>query len=91
MFTEIRIYHEGHRDLSSGFSDFFEELKRLARERRCGFRLVSGGSRDDTCTDFGTTLKKHANAWKILLIDSEGPLVPKSSLSLCKTRKIGLR
>ena len=42
---------------------------------------------NDTCTDFGTALKKHANAWNILLIDSEGPLVPKSSLSLCKTRK----
>jgi hypothetical protein len=84
MFTEIRIYFEGNRLLSSGFSAFFGQLSRLARDRQIKFRLISAGSGSAACRDFGIALKTHGEAWNILLKDSEGPSHENLSTSLCQ-------
>lgn len=78
------IYYEGHNLLKPGFTEFFGELRNSARRRRCSFQLVSGGSREQACRDFGIAIKKHVNAWNILLIDSEGPDTGKLSEILCQ-------
>lgn len=87
MFTEIRIYYEGSRLLRPGFDAFFAALKSRAREKRCSFTLVSGGSGETACRDFGIALKKHPTAWNILLKDSEGPYADNFSVSLCGERQ----
>ena len=84
MVTEIRIYYEGDRLLKAGFNQFFEELRRRAKEQRCSFELISGGSGSTACSDFGLALEAHPNAWNILLKDSEGPLAGNRSESLCR-------
>lgn len=79
MPAEIRIYFEGDKLLKPGFDAFFGELRRQAREKRCGFRLISSKSGEEACHDFETALKENRKAWPILLIDSEGPLGRKST------------
>jgi Domain of unknown function (DUF4276) len=69
--TEIRIYFEGDKSLRPGFRAFFRELEDRARAARCKFNLVSSGG--TAKRDFGIAIRSHANAWNILLIDSEGP------------------
>ncbi len=84
MFTEIRIYYEGDRLLKPGFDEFFRALKSRAKERRCGFRLISG--RATSSNDFGIAIKSHPNAWNILLQDSDGPDTGNLSVSLCQQK-----
>jgi Domain of unknown function (DUF4276) len=67
----------------SGFSQFFDQLRRLARERRCGFQLISGGSGPTACSDFGRALGTHPHAWNILLVDSDAPHRGGLAESLC--------
>ncbi len=81
MFTEIRIYYEGDPLLKSGFRAFFSKLRDAAKERRCGFRLIS--AKGSPCRDFGIAIKSNPDAWNILLKDSEGPDSGRLSLSLC--------
>jgi hypothetical protein len=81
----IRIYYEGSKALKPGFDIFFGEIKELARGKRCEFRLIDGGSRDQTKSDFKTALKDHPDALNVLLIDSEGPLAPDAGKTLCGT------
>jgi hypothetical protein len=74
MPAEIRIYFEGDRLLKPGFDAFFKDLRQCARERRCGFLLISAKSGEQARHDFETSLQTNRDAWSILLIDSEGPL-----------------
>jgi hypothetical protein len=76
--SEIRIYYEGHLRLKPGFHTFFAELRDRARAKRCAFQLISGGSGPAASRDFAIASKQHANAWNILLKDSEGPHNTKS-------------
>lgn len=84
MFTEIRIYYEGSRQLKPGFTKFFAELIGEARERRCPIRLISADGGSDACRDFGIALRTNPDAWNILLMDSEGPQESMFSTSLCR-------
>jgi hypothetical protein len=83
MVKEIRIYYEGDALLKSGFDAFFKEMRALAREKRCGFRLIAAGSGVEASRVFGAALQTHRDAWNILLIDSEGPLGDNGSAALC--------
>ena len=84
MFTEIRIYFEGHPALKPGFSQFFAELREQAKARRCKFELISGGSGPNACKDFAIAGRTHPDSWNILLIDSEGPDTGSLSQTLCR-------
>jgi Domain of unknown function (DUF4276) len=84
VVTEIRIYFEGHEALRPGFNEFFSSLRSHARTRRCGFRVIPGGSGSTACRDFSIALRTHPNAWNILLKDSEGPDTGALSESLCR-------
>ena len=84
MVKEIRIYYEGSRFLRPGFSAFFSELIKSARTRRCAISFVSADGGPEACRDFGIALKSHAEAWNILLRDSEGPHTGNFSAQLCQ-------
>ena len=71
MITEIRLYYEGDKRLTPGFSEFFSELRKAARNNRCGFRLIATGA--TPCEDFGNAIASHPGAWNILLLDSDCP------------------
>ena len=79
---EIRIYFEGAPALKPGFAKFFEELRACARAKGIPFRPVAGGGR--VVQDFGIAIRRHRSAWNILLKDSEGPLAPDASITLCR-------
>ena len=66
---EIRIYFEGHDTLVPGFSSFCEELRERAREKRWHFSLIATGG--TPARDFAIGLRKHPQAFNILLLDSE--------------------
>jgi hypothetical protein len=74
MPAEIRIYFEGHELLKPGFDSFFAEIKKRARERCCGFALISSKSGAEARRDFDLARGANPKARNILLIDSEGPL-----------------
>ena len=67
--AEIRIYFEGHDALRSGFSSFFRELRDLVRVKRWHFTLIATGG--TPTRDFAIGLRKHPQAFNILLLDSE--------------------
>lgn len=71
MMTEIRIYYEGDSCLKPGFHAFFREIVDQARARRCRIELIATGGTPKR--DYDIAIRKHRNAWNILLLDSEGP------------------
>ena len=76
MVTAIQIYYEGHDTLGRGFRKFFAPILWTARQRRISFRLINGGSRENTVSDFLTAVRTSegdADTLDILLVDSEGP------------------
>jgi hypothetical protein len=70
VVTEIRIYFEGHKDLRPGFGSFLGEIKSRARAKRIGCQVIACGG--TAIQDYLIALKKHQEAWNILLKDSEG-------------------
>ena len=80
MVKEVRIYIEGGGDgknskasLREGFSNFFKELKVIARNNQIKWDIVMCGSRNNTFKDFKNAIKAHPNAFVVLLVDSEAP------------------
>ncbi len=71
--NEIRIYVEGDPALREGFSDFLDDVRREAESKKLRLRPILCGGRDQTIEDFLIALRKHQDAWNILLIDSDGP------------------
>ncbi|MCL5105375.1 MAG: DUF4276 family protein [Armatimonadetes bacterium] len=71
MASEIRIYFEGDSKLKRGFNVFFRGLVTSARARQVRWHLVAGGSINDTCDDFSLALRKHPNAFNVLLVDAD--------------------
>lgn len=76
--TEIRIYVEGGGDsadtkqfLREGFSTFLKELNSKAREKCIRWQLVMCGGRVATIDAFRTAIHQHAQAFNVLLVDSE--------------------
>lgn len=82
MVTEIRVYVEGGGDRSDtraaireGFSHFLDPLRQLARERRIQWSITACGSRNAAFEIFRAALERHPDAFLVLLVDSEGPVV----------------
>ncbi|HOX37310.1 MAG TPA: DUF4276 family protein [Candidatus Brocadiia bacterium] len=78
---EIRIYVEGGGDraegkarLRQGFDTFLQEMKSEARKRSVRWQTVACGTRNAAYDAFRTALRDHAEAFNILLVDSEAPV-----------------
>jgi hypothetical protein len=81
MVAEIRVYVEGGGDgqetkarVRRGFSEFFKDVVTRAREKRIGWRVVPCGSRDRTLDAFQIALRRHPDAFNIMLVDAEAPV-----------------
>src|ERR1022692_3454959 len=81
MPREIRIYFEGDKSLKAGFDAFLREIGERADAAQCTLRIVATGGTPER--DFGIALRKHPEAWNILLRDSEGPWNRDLSTALC--------
>ena len=82
MVSEVRIYVErggdqrsGKAAVREGFSKFLLSLREIARERHIHWNSIACGSRNATFDGFGIALRQHADAFNVLLVDSEGPVV----------------
>jgi uncharacterized protein DUF4276 len=82
MVREIRIYVEGGGDRSDtkaaireGFSHFLQPLRQLARDRGLGWSITACGSRNAAFGSFQTARDTHPDAFLVLLVDSEAPVV----------------
>src|SRR5262249_49221009 len=69
ILTEIRIYFEGHPALKSGMDTFLKEIRERGRAKRC--RVLPVATRGTPIQDFVTALRKHPEAWNVLLKDSD--------------------
>jgi len=79
---EIRIYIEGGgndrlswRKIRAGFGEFFDPLRQLARSRRIEWSIIPCGSRNETFEEFRIGLRRHPDAFNVLLVDSESRVV----------------
>src|ERR1022692_4301857 len=81
MPREIRIYFEGDKSLKAGFDAFFGAFRERAGATRCKVRPIATGGTPER--DFDIALRKHPEAWNILLRDSEGPRNRDLSTALC--------
>jgi hypothetical protein len=81
MFTEIRIYYEGHALLQSGFHAFFKDLRVEAAKKRVPVQFIAAYGKP--CRDFNIATTQHPAAWNILLKDREGPDNGDLSIGLC--------
>jgi hypothetical protein len=82
VVKEIRIYVEGGGDRSDtraaireGFNNFLQPLCQLARERRIRWSVTACGGRNSALEIFNTALETHSDAFLVLLVDSEAPVV----------------
>ena len=78
---EIRLYCEGGGDgritkekLRAGFSEFFREVRDLARKKSIGFTVITCGSRRDAFEKFKTARQTYTLAFNVLLVDAEEPV-----------------
>lgn len=81
MVNEVRIYIEGGGEskdtkalLRQGFSSFFKELVQVAQSKKIKWNITLCGSRNNAFRDFKNALVTHADAFVILLVDSEAPV-----------------
>ncbi len=79
---EIRIYIEGGgndrlswRKIRAGFGEFLDPLRQLARSRRIEWSVIPCGSRNETFKEFRIALRRHPEAFNVLLVDSEDRVV----------------
>lgn len=82
MVTEIRIYIEGGGDRSDtralireGFGEFLDSVRQLARKRGIRWSVTACGRRNAAFDAFKTALETHSDAFVILLVDSEAPVM----------------
>jgi len=82
MTTEVRIYVEGGGDgreskaaVRRGFGTFLIQLRDAARDRRIRWQIVACGPRNATLDNFRTAQRTHPDAFNVLLVDAEGPVV----------------
>lgn len=78
---EIRIYAEGggpseetKAGIRRGLGKFLEPLRRLARHRRLGWKIIACGGRGEAFDIFRRALKTHPQAFNVLLVDAEAPV-----------------
>ena len=82
MVTEIRIYIEGGGDsrstkdeLRGGYRVFLRDIYDLASTKRIRCRIVMCGGRNSAFEDFKTAIQSHPQAFNVLLVDAEAPVV----------------
>lgn len=82
MVSEIRIYVEGGGNskdtrarMREGFSGFLRDLVDKARQKRIRWQIIACGARNDAFADFVTALETHPDAFNVLLVDAEGPVL----------------
>jgi hypothetical protein len=82
MIREIRIYIEGGGDRSdtraairTGFSNFLDPLRQLARKRGLRWSITACGSRNEAFRNFNVAVETYTDAFLVLLVDSEAPVV----------------
>ncbi|GAA6619694.1 DUF4276 family protein [Scytonema sp. NUACC26] len=92
MVKEIRLYIEGGGDgkntkalIREGFSNFLQEIVKLARSKKIKWGITVCGSRNNAFRDFKNALKSHPDAINVLLVDAEAP-VKKSPWEHLKNR-----
>jgi hypothetical protein len=93
MVKGIRIYIEGGGDnkdtkarLRKGFRGFFTELVQVACSKKIKWDIILCGSRNNAFRDFKIALAAHPDAFVILLVDSEAPVVKQSPWEHLKSR-----
>lgn len=93
MVKKIRIYIEGGGDrnntkaaIRQGFSQFFQELVQLAQSKKIKWNIIICGSRNDAFRDFNNALTSHPDAFNVLLVDAEAPVVKNSPWEHLKIR-----
>lgn len=81
MVREVRIYIEGggksdtKAAIREGFSNFLQPLCDLARKRGIRWSITACGSRSSAFETFKTALETYSDAFLVLLVDSEVPVV----------------
>jgi hypothetical protein len=86
MVTEMRIYFEGDDALRQGFREFFRELPLPIG---CRVQFIAGGA--TATADFLDGLKRHPDAFNVLLIDSEEPYTDGLFESVCQRQGVSPR
>ena len=71
MVSEIRIYFEGNARLREGFNKLIRPTIEQTSHNRIRFKLIAGGSTEETIKDFTKATSSHKNASIIMLIDSD--------------------
>ena len=75
MVKEIRIYFEGDRTLRPSLGIFLSSLRDKASERGILWEIVACGSANRAFENFRDALNDHPEAWNLLLVDAEEPVV----------------
>jgi len=84
---EVRIYIEGDPQLREGFRRFLQPLYVAAKKRNVKIEPPKlCGSRSDAYKAFQAAMKTHSEAFIVLLVDSEGPVVDRSPWEHLKNR-----
>ncbi|MEG4490226.1 DUF4276 family protein [Microcoleus sp. D3_18_C4] len=93
MVKEIRIYIEGGGEgkntkalLRQGFSSFFKEIVQVVQSKKIKWTITLCGSRNNAFRDFKNAFAAHPDAFVILLVDSESPVVKQSPWEHLKLR-----
>lgn len=75
MVREIRIYFEGDRVLQPAFGDFLGEIRDKARAKKIRWTIIASGTRSRAFLDFQDALIDHPDAFNLLLVDAEEPVL----------------
>jgi len=85
VIAKIRFYLEGGGDckdtrirLRTAFGAFLSEIRERARSRRIGWQIKVCGGRKAAFDDFSVALRSDPDAFHVLLVDAEGPVVTES-------------
>ncbi|MEG3906708.1 DUF4276 family protein [Microcoleus sp. w2-18bC1] len=93
MVKEIRIYIEGGGEgkntkalLRQGVSSFFKEIVQVVQSKKIKWTITLCGSRNNALRDFKNAFAAHPDAFVILLVESEAPVVKQSPWEHLKWR-----
>ena len=88
MVSEIRIYFEGSPRLREGFNKLIGSRIRHGSHNRIRFKLIAGGSTEETINAFKKATLRHEGAFIILLIDSDQAYAPSLLMNLRNENQI---
>lgn len=75
MVKEIRIYFEGAKFLRPALGDFLSDVRQQATKKQIQWNIIASGSRGRAFDDFRAALNNHPDAFNLLLVDAEAPVV----------------